>query len=329
MSESNYKNADARHQRIQRLKRMIIVALLTLIAIPIVCCIVLFFRVGELNRQINDMEMQVEQLTNLINDQQQQIQEWLDVTVVSGQGEAAGGQAAVGAADVNSVSTQSQEETSANTEDYLHKVYLTFDDGPSEYTDEILDILARYDVKATFFVLGKEDDASRERLARIAEEGHTIGIHSYSHKYSEIYRSVENFAADYQKAQDYVYEVTGRRSTVYRFPGGSSNTVSNLDMREFAEYLAEEGVEFFDWNISSGDAVSKVLDVESIVENCTQSIPDWETAVILMHDSAEKITTVEALPIVIENILAMEDTVILPITEDTKPVHHIDINVNE
>ena len=159
----------------------------------------------------------------------------------------------------------------------------------------------------------------------MVDEGHTIGLHSYSHQYDEIYHSVEAFASDYHKLQNYVYQVTGQKSKVYRFPGGSSNTVSNLEMQEFADYLYRQGVEFYDWNISSGDGGSTLLDVDTLVENSTSGITSKGTSIILLHDAADKSTTVEALPIIIENILAMEDTVILPITEDTKPIHHIDM----
>ena len=94
-------------------------------------------------------------------------------------------------------------------------------------------------------------------------------------------------------------------------------------MREFADYLDSQGVRFFDWNISSGDGGKKLLSVETLVENSTGDIERFETSVILMHDAASKPTTVEALPIIIENVLALEDTVILPITDDTEPVQHI------
>lgn len=204
-----------------------------------------------------------------------------------------------------------------------HKVYLTFDDGPSIYTDEILDILDAYDVKATFFVVGKDTDRAREAMREIVARGHTLGMHSYSHKYSQVYASLEAFEEDFVKIREYIYEVTGEESHVYRFPGGSSNTVSDLDMWLFADYLEEQDVRFFDWNISSGDGGSQILPVETLVENCTKGILGRETNVVLMHDSAAKHTTVEALPTVIEEILAMEDTAILPITEGTVPVQHI------
>jgi peptidoglycan/xylan/chitin deacetylase (PgdA/CDA1 family) len=148
-------------------------------------------------------------------------------------------------------------------------------------------------------------------------------MHSYSHKYSEVYASVEAFAADFTKLQDYLKEVTGVESTVYRFPGGSSNTVSTLDMEEYAKYLDSRNVRFFDWNVSSGDGDSQILSVEQLVKNSMKDIDTNRVSIILFHDSSEKKTTVEALPIIIENILAMEDTAILPITDDSVPIQHI------
>ena len=153
--------------------------------------------------------------------------------------------------------------------------------------------------------------------------GHTLGMHSWTHKYSELYASVENFAEDLKRQQDYLYEVTGVKSNVYRFPGGSSNKVSDIAMKEFAQYLEGQDVRFFDWNISSGDGGSYLFPTETIIENCTSNISKYGTSVVLMHDSAGKSTTLEALPTVIEKIQAMEDAVILPITNATEPVQHI------
>ena len=203
-------------------------------------------------------------------------------------------------------------------------MYLTFDDGPSIYTDEILDILDRYHVKATFFVVGKDGSEAEAALQRIVEDGHTLGMHSYSHKYKELYESLDSFTEDFARIRDDIYQATGVESVYYRFPGGSSNTVSNIDMHEFIDYLDSQGVEYFDWNVSSGDGGSRNLSIDTLLENCTEDIDTRDTSIILLHDSAEKPTTVEALPDIIENILARPDTVILPITENTRPVHHVE-----
>ena len=163
----------------------------------------------------------------------------------------------------------------------------------------------------------------------IVQRGHTLGMHSYSHRYVDIYASVEHFAEDFVRLRGYLEDVTGVISNVYRFPGGSSNTVSNLDMHEFAEYLESWNVSFFDWNAASGDGGHRLMTVDELVRNSLKGIESRETTIILMHDAVSKPTTVEALPKIIENILAMENTVILPITEDTKPVQHIHMDENE
>ena len=95
-------------------------------------------------------------------------------------------------------------------------------------------------------------------------------------------------------------------------------------MHEFIDYLDSQGVEYFDWNVSSGDGGSRNLPIDTLLENCTEDIDTRDTSIILLHDSAEKPTTVEALPDIIENILVRPDTVILPITENTRPVHHVE-----
>ncbi len=201
-------------------------------------------------------------------------------------------------------------------------VYLTFDDGPSTYTDEILDVLAEYDVKATFFVCGKPYAKYTEAYKRIVSEGHTLGMHSYSHKYSEIYASVESFKEDLDKLRIFLYETTGVWSKFYRFPGGSSNSVSEVNIQELVDYLDSAEITFFDWNVSAGDDRAGA-NKDVIYDNIVSNIPKFKHCVVLMHDAADKKSTVEALPEIIEAIQAMDDTVIVPITDDTLPVQHI------
>lgn len=205
----------------------------------------------------------------------------------------------------------------------IRKVYLTFDDGPSSNTGRILDILAEYDVKATFFVVGKEEEKYKALYNRIVEEGHTLGMHSYSHKYDEIYQSVDSYAQDLSKLQEFLYDTTGVWCRYCRFPGGSSNTVSRVDMNELIAYLDEQDITYFDWNIASGDASSSYISADAIQHNCMQQLPKFNECIILMHDASNKNTTVQALPALIEQIQAMEDTIIVPITEDTELIQHI------
>ena len=201
-------------------------------------------------------------------------------------------------------------------------VYLTFDDGPSTYTDDILDILKQYNVKATFFVCGKPNAKYTDLYKRIVNDGHTLGMHSYSHKYSELYASLDSFKEDTDKLRIFLYETTGVWAKFYRFPGGSSNTVSKVDMHELTSYLEESDVTFFDWNVSAGDDRAGA-NKDTIYANIVNNVPRFKHCVILMHDAADKKSTVDALPEIIEAIQDMEDTVIVPITEDTLPVQHI------
>ncbi len=201
-------------------------------------------------------------------------------------------------------------------------VYLTFDDGPSTYTDEILDILSEYDVKATFFVCGKPNAKYTEAYKRIVTDGHTLGMHSYSHKYSEIYASKESFKEDLDKLRIFLYETTGVWSGYYRFPGGSSNNVSKVDIEELIDYLESSDITFYDWNVSAGDDRAGA-NKDVIYNNIVTNVPRFKHCIVLMHDAADKKCTVDALPEIIEAIQAMDDTVIVPITEDTLPVQHI------
>lgn len=206
---------------------------------------------------------------------------------------------------------------------YEKTVYLTFDDGPSSNTDRILDILKEYDVKATFFVVGKTDQASLSAYRRIVEEGHTLGMHSYSHRYGEIYQSREAFTGDLTRLQEYLYQVTGVWSRYYRFPGGSSNTVSRTDMGELIKWLKDNGITYYDWNVASGDAVSGPVSRQEIVNNCVSHIGEENEYIILMHDAAEKDSTVEALPEIIEQLSRQGDVSFLPITDATVPIQHL------
>ena len=204
-------------------------------------------------------------------------------------------------------------------------VYLTFDDGPSTYTDDILDILAEHDVKATFFVCGKPDAKYTDLYKRIVNEGHTLGMHSYSHKYGEIYASLEAFKSDLDKLRIFLYETTGVWAKYYRFPGGSSNTVTQVPIEELINYLDGSEVTFYDWNVSAGDDYNGATK-DTIYANIVNNVPKFKHCVVLMHDAADKKATVEALPEIIESIQAMDDTVIVPITDDTLPVQHINNN---
>ncbi len=181
------------------------------------------------------------------------------------------------------------------------KIYLTFDDGPSEATEKILQILQENDVKATFFVTGHSPECFH-LIKKEWDSGHSVGMHSYSHNYSEIYTSVDAYKADLAKIGDVIKEQIGFVPYLFRFPGGSSNSISAKTrggiMTELTDQLVREGFQYYDWNITSGDAGSDDVPVSEIVDNSCQE--GWTNIMLLMHDTDAKKTTVEALPQIIK-----------------------------
>ena len=215
-----------------------------------------------------------------------------------------------------------EEADNLATEGDTHKVYLTFDNGPSENTVLILDTLAQYGIKATFFVSGDESEEAAALYQRIVDEGHTLGMHSYSNKYSVIYQSEEAFEEDYHKIQDYLEQVTGVKSQVYRFPGGSDNAISNVPMEALIHFLNKEGTTYYDWNVSAGDTASMEYTAQEIVENVTQGVVKYKTSVVLLHDGTDAETTVEAIGSLIEALQGM-GAEILPIDENTQVIQSV------
>ncbi|MCR5213092.1 MAG: polysaccharide deacetylase [Eubacterium sp.] len=214
-----------------------------------------------------------------------------------------------------------EEIQESNIEKNGKTVYLTFDDGPSDHTDEILDILDEYGVKATFFVV-EEDGRHAKELKEIADRGHTIGIHSKSHIYSEIYADIDSFKADVEGVHDWVLSVTGIDTRYYRFPGGSSNNVSQVSIGECIEYLKSEGYEYYDWNAMSKDAENYYLTADELTENAMTFIRANEgDSIVLLHDLDEHYTSVESLPGLIEQ-LTQEGYSFDQIDDDTYPFHH-------
>ena len=322
MTEKEAQEAK-RHKRVDRLKKGIMGLFVFAVLAPIVLTVVFTLRINSLEKRLRDVtgnleKLQAEEQKSAVEDLASDLENPSGQEGASGQGVTAGQEGTSGQG-----ATAGQEGSSDEEDVPVREVYLTFDDGPSSNTDNILDILDTYGVKATFFVTGKEGAKAEASYRRIVEEGHTLGMHSYTHDYSVIYASEEAFMEDMEKLQRYLYDVTGVQSTYIRFPGGSSNKVSDVDMRLLITDVHEAGMEYFDWNVSSQDASSKPLTKEEILDNCLNSIERFQNCIILMHDAGSKDSTVEALPELIEHIQAMEHTELLPITEDTVPVWHI------
>lgn len=195
-------------------------------------------------------------------------------------------------------------------------IYLTFDDGPSVYTKELLNILKEYNVKATFFVTG---NGNREYIKKAYNEGHSIGIHTYSHVYKNVYASEEAYFNDLEKVQKIIKEQTGEESRLVRFPGGSSNTVSRFNkgiMTRLSKELERRGYKYFDWNVSSSDTVKSNSD--DIANTVIRRLKKGNN-VVLQHDT--KYYSVKAVRKIIEYGLANGYTFAkLDVTSPT--VHH-------
>ena len=166
-------------------------------------------------------------------------------------------------------------------------IYLTFDDGPSQYTPQLLEVLEKYNVKATFFVVTYKD--YNYLMKDIVEAGHTIGVHTASHNYARIYQSEEAYYKDLYKAQDIIFEQTGLRPTIIRFPGGSSNQVSKSYckgiMTALTKSVIEKGFQYFDWNVDSNDANGGSTDKDAVVNQVIKSVSKKKVSLVLQHDS--------------------------------------------
>ncbi len=223
--------------------------------------------------------------------------------------------------DDNEKNTEKAGKTSKKTG---KRVYLTFDDGPSIYTGQILDILSANDVKATFFVIGR-DKQYYDYYKRIVDEGHTIGMHSYSHVYQDFYASANSFAEEITKLNDLIYDVTGTKSSIFRFPGGSSNNVAPLPIQDYIAYLNENNINYYDWNALNGDAVTSGLSPDQLVKNIMNDVSNNQDSIVLMHDLQTTHTTVESLQLLIDT-LKSEGYEILPIDADTPLIQHVSCN---
>lgn len=223
---------------------------------------------------------------------------------------------------VQQVMSISNGSTESSTIEEKRKVYLTFDDGPSKYTEEILKILKEENVKATFFVVGYEGEVYAKRYRAIVEEGHTLAMHAYEHDYGKIYQSVENFSKDLKKLQTLLEDVTGIKPTIYRFPGGSSNSQIKIPIKKFIHYLDEQGITYYDWNALSEDAIYKDLSPEKLNQNILKDLKHKDPCIVLMHDLGDRHGTVEALRPLIRQLKEL-NCEILPITEATPTIQHV------
>lgn len=288
-------SAANRKKRVKRIKRIIVGIVIALLVLPTILSLFLLVKVYSLESEVKKLSaeharIKTEENTDIIQ-----------------------------AKEKKPVPTEVPEKK---------KVYLTFDDGPGVQSGKILDILKKENVKATFFVTGKEDAEAKKIYKRIVKEGHTLGMHSYSHIYDVVYESKETFTKDLNQIYDYLYKVTGQYPRFYRFPGGSSTQSASLPIQTFIDVLDEKQLLYLDWNVISPDINNSSVTKSQIVSSITQGVVPYDTAVVLMYDVADKPMTVKALPSIIKELKA-QNYELLPAEESMVLIQHNNGNQEE
>ncbi|WP_139903573.1 polysaccharide deacetylase family protein [Clostridium thermarum] len=209
-----------------------------------------------------------------------------------------------------------QKPDSANKEEKV--VYLTFDDGPIPgITDKILDVLAEHEVKATFFIVGKEVIGRESELRKIYEKGHSIGLHTYSHKFSKIYKNDEAFIEEMDQTGELVEKLLNYKAQAIRFPGGSDKILSY----ELLDKLHDSGYRIYDWNADLGDGVNGAASVEKLINNAKKIKGDKNNVFLLAHCNSNNKNTLKALPYIIQYYKSAGYT-FKPIEKDTKEYYY-------
>lgn len=208
---------------------------------------------------------------------------------------------------INDISENSKKDFDIN---YDKVAYITIDDGPSKYTDEILDILDRNNVKATFFMINRNMNAYKDQVIRIQQEGHGVGFHSVSHDVKTLYKTPKSTFEEFSTCRDTFNEITGETSNLIRIPYGSKPYTPE----ESYKILVENGFLVWDWNLDTEDWKSTT---DNIISNVLLNGRNKDDLVLLMH---EKKQTVEALEHIIM-VLKERGYKILPITEDKEAMN--------
>ena len=299
------KYNEYRKKRVKLLKRLIILVIGFFIVMPNIMCIVLFAKLNKTNKTLDNIYSKVSTLENIKTEQMANLNADADTD------------------DASSLTKDVVLKVQTDAEEYAgyKRIYLTFDDGPSNNSNAILDVLDEYNAKATFFVIAK--NGYEEEYNRIINDGHTLGLHSYSHVYKDVYSDEMGFKNDVNRIYDFVENVTGVTPKFYRFPGGSSNTIYKSDKNELFDYLDEMNLTYVDWNVASNDSTYGGLSANQIANNVLNGVEGLDDCVILMHDANDKSSTVEALRIIISSLQCEDNVIFLPITDSTISVKHI------
>lgn len=292
--------AEFRRKRVEKIKKIIITTCIVLLVLPTVLSIFLMIKVFGMQKQLDRMmtekqETEISASSNVVQAKEK------DLQAVSG----------------NAVSVSGKAIEAVQKK----QVYLTFDDGPGTQTEKILDILNKQKVKATFFVTGKEDSYSKKLYKRIVKEGHTLGMHSYSHIYADLYSSKKEFKRDLNQIYNLLYEATGKYPKYYRFPGGSSVTGTDIPIADLIPILEEKGIVYLDWNVISPDTVQANIPKNKMIAGILEGVSAYESSIVLMYDVADRPMTVKALPEIIKQ-LKKQNCELLPVDEATALIRH-------
>lgn len=304
--------AEFRKKRVKRIKRFIVVICILLLILPTILSVFLMAKVSSLQRQINDIVgnsvMAKEGPDGMSDVAQAKVNDPVSPAAAAASGDA--------------VTSQAVEP---ETTERPKKVYLTFDDGPGVHTERILDILKDQGIKATFFVTGKEDEYSKRMYRRIIKEGHTLGMHSYSHIYNNIYGSSKAFAEDFGKLYQLLYDTTGVYPKWYRFPGGSSTNTRKTSFGELVRILEEKNVSYIDWNVISPEAMNPKVSKKDMIEGVMADVDKYDLAVVMLYDAADRPMSVKSLPALIKKMKEKKYE-LLPLEETTTPIRHNQLN---
>lgn len=198
-------------------------------------------------------------------------------------------------------------------------IYLTFDDGPGGKTHEkILDTLKKENVPATFFLIGSQIKGGEDIVLRMKNEGHSIGLHSFTHNRSKLYASPDSFLNEMLKTQDAIYEVTGDKPTILRFPFGCNNSTYTLT-NSMVDTLHNNNLKIYDWNVDTRDGGNYNVAPSTLYE---RSLSNREEIFLLMHCTVNNKATAEALPTIIQHY-KNKGYVFKPITDETPEIFRL------
>lgn len=223
----------------------------------------------------------------------------------------------------NNISENKTDESKTTPSNGKSIAYLTFDDGPSSITHSVLDILKKYNVKATFFVINS-GNYNKATLQREVNEGHTIGLHAYDHNYAIAYKDDNSYLDGIDKLRAKVKADTGFDSHYIRFPGGSSNTISKRYskgiMSRITKTAKQRGYKYYDWNVDDDDA-GRARTADDCYNNVIKELRPNRSNIVLMHDFGTNKKILEALPRIIE-YCQKNGYKMLPIDDNTPEIHH-------